>query len=85
MVSIVTLLQEEAWIYGAEPDWAVNLTRLARGRSLTPSSRWPYSLPRMPRCIHWAKGDAGVKGGCNGAPQACKCSDRGGNSETLIQ
>lgn len=31
-------LQEKAWIYEAEPDWAVNLMRLAHGRSLTPSS-----------------------------------------------
>ncbi len=49
------VLREEAWIYEAEPDWVVNLTRWARGCGHSLPLCWPYSPPRMPRCIHWAR------------------------------
>lgn len=56
------VLQEEAWIYEAEPDWVVNLTRWARGRSHSLSLFWPYSPPRMPWCMHWARVMLGSRG-----------------------
>ena len=49
------VLREEAWIYELEPDWVVNLTRWACCRDHSPSLCWPYSPPRMPWCIHWAR------------------------------
>lgn len=53
------MLQEDAWIYEAEPDWVVNLTRWARGRghSLSLFSSQDASVHAL------GKGDAGVKGG----------------------
>lgn len=55
--------QEEAWIYEAEPDWVVNLTRWARGRGHSLSLCRPYSPPQDALVQALGKGDAGVKGG----------------------
>lgn len=57
------VLREGAWIYEPEPDWVVNLTRWACGRSPCPPSLCcPFSSPRMPWCMHWARVMLGSRG-----------------------
>lgn len=56
------VLQEKAWIYEAEPDWVVNLTRWARGRGHSLSLLALFSS--QDASVHaLGKGDAEVKGG----------------------
>lgn len=47
------VLQEGTWIYEAEPDWVINLTRWAPW--LQPLSLLALFCSRMPRCMHWAR------------------------------
>lgn len=67
MAGIVSLLREEAWIYEAEPDWVVNLTRLGPlPRPLTLSLLALFSS--QDALVHaLGKGDAEVKGGWQGS------------------